>query len=624
MVRTALIGLAALVCLPAAAQEDGSRSPVRGTIPMLINATEESAEPDAISGEAPGSVTELLATGALQDSEHDVSDSRGRWALRELLALGFAQSEGLELRVAAALAARDDRLLHDQIVLMQEDAWLEGFERAQALASLRPFTSHQVARVSAQGYDIPIVDHELVDAWIDYFTGKGRWFFERWLGRSERYIPMMRPILEQYGIPQDLVYLAMIESGFSAKAYSPAAAAGFWQFIPGTAKIYGMRMNAWADERRDFVLATHAAAKYLSMLHKHFGDWHLAWAGYNAGEGRIGRSLAKTGAKTFWELVEQNALPRETQHYVPKIIAAAIVAKNKEHFGFGRYDAMRPLVYEEIEVSEALDLKLVAKELKVEPETLRELNPMLIYDITPPGKPYTLRLPVGTGAHVKTWAASLPPSQRLTYATHKVAKGDTLSSIAKIFNTTSQMVQDFNHIKSAKSLRVGQELIIPSLRGIANKDAGPKGIVSPATSDLAKLAAATPTAAEASATTASLPSGATITTTAQSAATATAPQQKPAAVPASKDPNDIIVAAILARSREPGGVPTSPSPARPQKPVAPQPPPKGKASTHVVEAGDTLWSISQKYGATVADVKRWNGIRGSSIKAGDKLKIYSE
>ncbi|HSI02844.1 MAG TPA: hypothetical protein VLC93_00120, partial [Myxococcota bacterium] len=168
---------------------------------MLINAADE---PDAVSGEAPGSVAELLAQGALQESEHDVSESRGRWAMRELLALGFAQSDGLEARVAAALAAREDRLLLDQIVLMREDAWLEGFERAQALASLRPFTTHQVARVPTQGYDIPIVDHELVDAWIDYFTGKGRWFFERWLGRSERYIPMMRPILEQYGIPKDL------------------------------------------------------------------------------------------------------------------------------------------------------------------------------------------------------------------------------------------------------------------------------------------------------------------------------------------------------------------------------------------------------------------------------------
>ncbi|MEZ0310332.1 MAG: LysM peptidoglycan-binding domain-containing protein [Myxococcota bacterium] len=619
MFRTAFIGLATLIWVPASAQETGSHPPVRGTIPMLINAADE---PDAVSGEAPGSVAELLAQVALQESEHDVSESRGRWAMRELLALGFAQSDGLEARVAAALAAREDRLLLDQIVLMREDAWLEGFERAQALASLRPFTTHQVARVPTQGYDIPIVDHELVDAWIDYFTGKGRWFFERWLGRSERYIPMMRPILEQYGIPKDLVYLAMIESGFSAKAYSPAAAAGYWQFIPGTAKIYGMRMNAWADERRDFVLATHAAAKYLSMLHKHFGDWHLAWAGYNAGEGRIGRALAKTGAKTFWELVEQDALPRETQHYVPKIIAAAIVAKNKEHFGFARYDALRPLSYDEIEVTEALDLKLVAKELNVEPESLRELNPMLLYDITPPGKPHALRLPVGTAERVKTWAAALPPSQRLTYATHKIAKGDTLSSIAKIFNTTSQMVQDFNHVKSAKSLRVGQELIIPSLRGIANKDAGPKGVVSPSPSDVAKLAAATPTAAEASATTASLPaSSSPAPTTGQAPRTSPASLQKTPPPAASNDPNDVIVAAILARSREPGATGNPPS-ARPQKPIAPQPPPKGKASTHVVEAGDTLWSISQKYGATVADLKRWNGIRGSGIKAGDKLKIY--
>lgn len=621
MLRSAIIGLAALVC--SAARADESHPPVRGTIPMLINASDAPpSEPDAISGDAPGSLTELLGGSALQESEAEVAASRGRWAMRELLALGFAQSEGLDARVAAALRAR--QVPFDEIALMREDAWLEGFERAQALASLRPFTTHQVARVSTQGYDIPITDHELVDAWIDYFTGKGRWFFERWLGRAERYIPMMQPILEQYGVPKDLVYLAMIESGFSAKAYSPAAAAGYWQFIPGTARMYGMSMNAWVDERRDYYLATHAAAKYLSTLYKQFGDWQLAWAGYNAGEGRIHRALAKTGSRTFWDLVEQGALPRETQHYVPKIIAAAIVAKNKEHFGFAKYDALKPLAFEEIQMNEALDLKLIAKELRVEPEMLRELNPMLIYDITPPGKLYPLRLPVGTGERVKQWAATLPPSQRLTYATHKIAKGDTLGSIAKIFNTTVQMVQDFNHIKSPKSLRLGQELIIPSLRGIANKDAGPKGVVSPSPSDVAKLAATTPTRSEASATTASLPPAATPATapTGQATPSSATAQKSPSA--ASSNPNDAVVAAILARSREPGGggAPTLSKP--PQKPAAPAPPPKGKPSTHVVEAGDTLWSISQKYGTTVADLKKWNGIRGNGIKAGEKLKVYTQ
>lgn len=625
MVRSAIIGLAIVVGTSARAEE--SHPPVRGTIPMLINSSDAPAEaPDAVSGDAPGSVAELLGGPAMQENEADVASSRGRWATRELLQLGFAQSEGLDARIEAVLRAREDKVLFDEIALMREDAWLEGFERAQALASLRPFTSHQVARVSTQGYDIPITDHELVDGWIDYFTGKGRWFFERWLGRSERYIPMMQPILEQYGIPKDLVYLAMIESGFSAKAYSPAAAAGYWQFIPGTARMYGMSMNAWVDERRDYYLATHAAAKYLSTLHKQFGDWQLAWAGYNCGEGRIHRALAKTGAKTFWELVEMGALPRETQHYVPKIIAAAIVAKNKEHFGFAKYDALKPLVFEEIIMTEALDLKLIAKELNVEPEMLRELNPMLIYDITPPGKSYPLRLPVGTGERVKQWAATLPPSQRLTYATHKIAKGDTLGSIAKIFNTTAQMVQDFNHIKSPKSLRLGQELIIPSLRGIANKDAGPKGVVSPSPSDVARLAATTPTPAEASATTASLPAAPAPATspTGQAPASNVATVQKSTSSPAAPaNPNDAVVAAILARSREPGGS-SAPPVAKPPKPVAPSPPPKGKASTHVVEAGDTLWSISQKYGATVADVKKWNGIRGNGIKAGDKLKIYTQ
>jgi membrane-bound lytic murein transglycosylase D len=637
---------AALVCGVASAADEPSRPPVRGTIANLIEAEQPSTvatgeTPDVITGAVSEpvpdealegtSVAELIASQSLAENERDLEETRGRWALRELLEFGFAQTPTVEKTIDSIVAQHVamDALMDAQIRLMRDDEWLEGFQKSVALASLRPFATHQAARISASSYDIPIADHELVDQWIDYFTGRGRWFFERWLGRSERYIPMMQPILEQYGIPKDLVYLAMIESGFSSKAYSVAAASGYWQFIRGTAKTYGMHMDAWVDERRDFIIATHAAARYLKQLHDQFGDWHLAWAGYNAGAGRISRALAKTGATSFFQLVELNALPRETQNYVPKIIAAAIVAKNKERFGFAGYDALKPLVYEEIQVSEALDMKLVARELRVEAEVMHELNPMLVYDITPPGKTFTVRVPVGTGTHIKQWSAALPPSARLTYATHRITKGDTLGSIAKLFGTTTAMVQDFNHIKSAKSLRLGQELIIPSLRGLT-KVPGPKDPTPPPQSDLAKLtqmanSGGTPVATE----TVVADTAAVTTTTAKTSPAATS---KPAATAASAtpvpaNPNDAIAAMIVARNRdqtltngEPVPRPPKPAPPPPPTPVVPK---NGKLGTHVVEAGDTLWSISQKYGTTVVELRRWNGMRGSSIKAGDKLKVYT-
>lgn len=190
-------------------------------------------------------------------------------------------------------------------------------------------------RLANSKFDYPVVVNPRVEMWISYFTGKGRKHFARYLERGELFIPYIQPILKSKGLPQDLVYLAMIESGFSNHARSFASAVGPWQFISATGRRYGLEIDWWVDQRRDIERSTIAAADYLRDLYKMFGSWELASAAYNAGEGKIARGLRRYKADSFWEIAQTRFLKPETRDYVPKIMAAAIVSKNRAQFGFG-------------------------------------------------------------------------------------------------------------------------------------------------------------------------------------------------------------------------------------------------------------------------------------------------
>ncbi|HYY53361.1 MAG TPA: lytic transglycosylase domain-containing protein, partial [Myxococcales bacterium] len=221
-------------------------------------------------------------------------------------------------------------------------------------------------------YDIPVELNDAVVAYIRFFQTDAREHFSKWLSRSTRYIPMMRKVLEREGVPLDTVYLAMIESGFSAYAYSFAKAAGPWQFVVGTSRRYGLLTDFWVDERRDPYKSTIAASKYLKELKARFrGDWYLAWAGYNAGEGKISRAIRKEKTTDFWRMMGRGrTLRAETKHYVPKLIAAALIAKHPERFGF-HVDYDQPRDFEEVRVPDATDLHVAAKAAGITFEELR-------------------------------------------------------------------------------------------------------------------------------------------------------------------------------------------------------------------------------------------------------------
>lgn len=325
-----------------------------------------------------------------------------------------------------------------------------------------PFSVEEVAAK----YDIPLAYNEAVAEYLAFFTGPGRRWFSVWLEREGRYGPVLRSILRSHGLPEDLVYLAMIESGFSTQAVSRAKAVGPWQFIEATARRYGLRVDFWVDERRDPVKSTHAAARFLAALHEVFGDWYLAWAGYNAGPGRVSRAIREYETEDFWELAAQpDAFRQETRHYVPKLIAAALIAKHPEHFGFRALASHEVFDWEEVEVPDATDLDLVARLTGVSTSVLREYNPELRQWATPPvpkgQPPYRLRVPRGKAEGFAVAYAQIPPSKRFTFRSYQVQKGDTLGHIARMFRTSIDELMRSNQIRDPRRLRIGQMLMIP-------------------------------------------------------------------------------------------------------------------------------------------------------------------
>jgi membrane-bound lytic murein transglycosylase D len=313
-----------------------------------------------------------------------------------------------------------------------------------------------------QEFDIPIVINAKVEQFIQYFQTRGRKPFSNWLARSERYIPFMRTLLKESGLPEDLVYMALIESGFNPYAYSRAKASGPWQFIYLTGKRYGLRSNWWIDERRDPEKSTLAAAKYLKDLYDIFECWYLAAAGYNAGEGKIATAMKRYRTEDFWELTKYRYLKRETKDYVPQMIAAALIAKDPEKYGFFGIEYQEPLRYEKMKVPEVTDLRLIAQACEVPLDEIRELNPELSRWCTPPNFPdYEIKIPFGKKEIFSRNFENLYSGERFQFKTHLVEKGDTLSKIARLYRVDLEPILEMNRLNKKSHLSVGMNLLIP-------------------------------------------------------------------------------------------------------------------------------------------------------------------
>jgi membrane-bound lytic murein transglycosylase D len=357
----------------------------------------------------------------------------------------------------AAPRQRRLRLSNDELVFELGTGWLRhptdrpGGEAAVATRGLHP-----------AGFDIPVVLNQPVLQVIDFLQGSGSKMFHRWLARTTRYYPIMRPILRKYDLPEDLVAVALIESGLMYKAFSRAKASGPWQFMQSTGQAYGLKVDFWIDERRDFHKATDAAARHLRDLYNRFGDWYLAWAAYNAGENKITRALQRTGSGDFWALLPTNTLHPETKRYVPKIIAAALISRNPERYGFRGVPYEKPLTFEEVEVSGMADLKAAARAVGVDLETIQELNPELRYWCSPPYlKSYHLHIPSGTR---QQFLDNYKPAVRdsdVAYTRYLLKTGETLTHVALKYKTSVEAIKAANRIQDVRRIRAGRSLLIP-------------------------------------------------------------------------------------------------------------------------------------------------------------------
>ncbi len=315
--------------------------------------------------------------------------------------------------------------------------------------------------------DFPLSEHARVDKLIKRYSGSSKKMFGRWLERAGRYIPKIQMVFADEGIPLDLAYLAMIESGFNVRAYSWAHAAGPWQFIESTGRLYGLNNDWWQDGRLDLERSTRAAAKHLKYLHKRFdGDWYLAVAAYNAGGGKVRKAVRKSGSRDFWVLTEGRVLQEETKNYLPKLLASLNIVRNLEAYGFADLDFDEPISYETVTLETSTDLEILAKFCSISYRELKDLNPELKRWCTPPGiTNYQLRVPFGSAEHVSTLYAKLPKNQRASYHRHQIKSGDTLQVMARKYKIRVDDIIALNNIKNPRALQIGQNLILPLKEG---------------------------------------------------------------------------------------------------------------------------------------------------------------
>ncbi|MBI5492793.1 MAG: transglycosylase SLT domain-containing protein [Deltaproteobacteria bacterium] len=345
------------------------------------------------------------------------------------------------------------------------------------LSSIEPFPGGQVNACLTGAYalaeeealestsipGVPIVVNKNVESFVRYFQTRGRKYFERWRDRSQNYMTMLRSIMRENGLPEDLSYIAFIESGINPTARSRANAVGMWQFIRGTALKYGLRVDWWIDERMDPEKATYAAAKYFRNLYDQFGSWYLAAAGYNAGEGKVMRAVKKHNSDDFWVLAnKKKPFRRETKDYVPKYLAALTIAKDPTNYGFEKIEYADSLPYEKAKVPGATDLRVIAEAAGTTVDEIKRLNPELLRWFTPPNYPdYEIKIPAGTSAQFIENMSKIPPAKRIAFLQHKVRKGETVAKIAKRYGTTVSPIMYLNNLKSSKWVKPGTILMVP-------------------------------------------------------------------------------------------------------------------------------------------------------------------
>jgi membrane-bound lytic murein transglycosylase D len=391
---------------------------------------------------------EALVSEAM-DLYSDLSDTDREKLLEDTLALHLEESltalkqtlntEGVDESDLSAEA--DD--IRNQILVSDDDSAVE----STVLESGDP------------QYEIPVVTNTKVENAIKYFTerDRGRRVFQAWLENGHQYEEMIRKILREEGVPSDLYYLGMIESGYNPRARSWASAVGPWQFIQATGKYYGLHASYWVDDRRDVENATRAAARHLRDLYKRFDDWYLAMAGYNCNPAKIARRVREQGTKDYFKL---RRIPRETKGYVPNFLATMIIAKDLEKYGFTK-PVSKPIVYDRIYIKDVIDLNHIATAADTTYDYIRDLNPAIIKWVTPSDRDSMyLNVPVGMADQILAHIDTIPNDQKRKYVRYRIKSGDALSLISRKYGISMSEIRRINNMHS-NNIREGRYLLIP-------------------------------------------------------------------------------------------------------------------------------------------------------------------
>ncbi|MBI2681843.1 MAG: transglycosylase SLT domain-containing protein [Acidobacteriales bacterium] len=487
---TALLSVAALGLLTSACEE---KKPARTAPPPAAMAPSiTAAEPNKMGTPAPAQNTKPaeptqaeMVEGVVQraqqlfhagENEYQAGHLASARANFDRAVDTFLQSP-VDLRTSARLRDEFERIVDsihrlEMVALKEGDGFTE--QRSdpapidEAAELTFPVDPNLRAKVEAElrttRSDLPLMINDYVAGYIHFFTNttKGRNTVLNAWRRAGRYQEMIRRVLREQDVPEDLFYLAQAESGFKPLAVSRVGARGMWQFMHYTAPLYGLRKNWWVDERQDPEKSTRAAARHLKDLYNQFGDWYLAMAAYNSGAGNVQRGVERTGYADFWELYKRNVLPNETKNYVPIILAMTIVAKNADQYGLSLDDPEPELAADVVPIDYALDLRLAAEAIEVPVDVVLNMNPGLLRGVTPRDMAYDLKLPAGTRETFESAIAAIPLEKRVHWRYHKVAPQESLSAIAKRYRTSERAILEVNNLTSDE-IEADTKLIIPAV-----------------------------------------------------------------------------------------------------------------------------------------------------------------
>lgn len=442
--------------------------------------------PSAVSGEQPATAArqaEMLAREAdwhFQAGRKYYQDGDERSARKE-----FDRAVDLFLNAPETPAFRAvlDKKFEQMVAAIHrlDLAWLgsgdpdePSFEKApiedipQLTFPVDPKLKNKVLEeVRATASQLPLQVNDAVLSYINYFsTERGRRILVYGLRRAGRYRPLIQRILDEEGVPQELIFMAQAESGFLPRAVSRKQATGMWQFMQFSGRLYGLMQSSYSDDRLDPEKATRAAARHLRDLYQRYGDWYLAMAAYNSGAGNVDKAVERTGFADYWELRRLNVLPKETANYVPIILAMTIMVKNAHEYGLEEVDADPALSYDVVELSAPTNMMLVADLAECPVSQIRELNPALLKNVAPAA--WQVRVPKGTGATVQPLLETVPAEKRIAWRAHRVGDSDSLAGLARRYGVTERSIVALND-GAAEELRPGDMLVIP-----ASMEAEPK------------------------------------------------------------------------------------------------------------------------------------------------------